>query len=90
MRMAEAGVLVNLVIFAFNLLPIPPLDGGRIMTGLLPHRQAYQFAQIERYGFFIVIALMFLQVLQYWMVPVMVVAEKLLKLIVSPLTVFLS
>lgn len=89
-KMAAGGVLVNLVIFAFNLLPIPPLDGGRILTGLLPHRQSYQFAQIERYGFFIVLALMFMQVLQYWMVPVMSVAEKLLKLIVSPLTAFLT
>jgi Zn-dependent protease len=89
-KMAQAGVIVNLVIFAFNLLPIPPLDGGRILTGLLPHRYAYQFAQLEPYGFFIVLALVFLQVLKFWMVPVIVVAEKLLHLIILPLTLFLN
>jgi len=50
--MAKAGVLVNLALFAFNLFPIPPLDGGRILTSLLPHKYAYQFAKIEPYGFF--------------------------------------
>lgn len=89
-QMADAGVLVNLVIFAFNLFPVPPLDGGRILTGLLPHQYAYKFAQIEPYGFFIVLGLAFLQVLKFWMVPVMMVAELALHLIVSPLTIFLS
>lgn len=90
LQMADAGILVNLVIFAFNLFPMPPLDGGRILTGLLPHRYAYKFAQIEPYGFFIVLALAFLQILKFWMVPVMVVAELALRLIVSPLTFLLG
>lgn len=88
-RMAQAGVLVNLVMLAFNLFPIPPLDGGRVMTSLLPHRYAYKFAQIEPYGFFIVMALVLLKVLYFWMVPVMTAAHAVLKVMILPLTLFL-
>ena len=90
MRMAQAGVLTNLVIFAFNLFPVPPLDGGRIMTSILPHKYAYKFAQLEPSGFFIVLALMFLKVLHFWMVPVMEGAKAVLLLLVTPLTFFLN
>lgn len=90
MRMAQAGVLVNLVIFAFNLFPLPPLDGGRIVTSLLPYKYAYKFAQLEPYGFFILLALMFLHVLQYWLVPMMMLANAVLALIVSPLNFLLN
>lgn len=89
-RMAQAGVLTNLVMFAFNLFPIPPLDGGRILTSVLPHRYAYKFAQIEPYGFFIVMALVMLKVLYFWMVPVMSVAHVALRLITYPLNILLS
>lgn len=90
MRMAQAGVLSNLVMFAFNLFPVPPLDGGRVLTSLLPHRYAYKFAQIEPYGFFIVMGLVMLKVLYFWMVPVMSAAHALLRVFISPLTIFLS
>lgn len=90
MRMAQAGVLTNLVIFAFNMFPVPPLDGGRIMTSILPHKYAYKFAQLEPYGFFIVLALMFLNVLHFWMMPVMQGAKAFLLLLVTPLTFFLN
>lgn len=89
-KMAQAGILINLVIFAFNLFPIPPLDGGRILTSILPHRYAYKFAQLEPYGFFIVLALMFMHVLGYWMTPVMTLAGGALNLLVSPLTFLLN
>lgn len=90
MRMAQAGILTNLVIFAFNMFPLPPLDGGRIMTSLLPHKYAYRFAQIEPYGFFILLALLFLKVLHYWMMPVMSLANSALLLLISPLTFLLK
>lgn len=90
LRMAQAGVLTNLVMLAFNLFPIPPLDGGRVLTSMLPHRYAYKFAQIEPYGFFIVMGLVLFKVLYFWMVPVMTVAHGALKLIISPLTIFLN
>ena len=89
-RMAQAGVLTNLVMLAFNLFPIPPLDGGRVMTSLLPHKYAYKYAQIEPYGFFIVMALVLLKVLYFWMVPVMTAAHTVLKLMILPLTFFLT
>jgi Zn-dependent protease len=88
--MARAGILTNLVMFAFNLFPIPPLDGGRILTSLLPDKYAYKFAQIEPYGFFIVMALVLLKVLYFWMTPVMAIARTALQWIVSPLLLLLN
>jgi len=90
MRMAQAGILTNLVIFAFNLFPVPPLDGGRIMTSLLPAPYAYKYAQLEAYGFFIVMGLAMLGFLKYWMAPVMMVANTALMALISPLTFLLS
>jgi len=90
LRMAQAGILSNLVMFAFNLFPIPPLDGGRVMTSMLPNRYAYKFAQIEPYGFFIVMGLVMLKLLYFWMAPVMTIAHTALRLIISPLTIFLN
>lgn len=88
--MAKAGVLTNLVMFAFNLFPIPPLDGGRILISILPHKYAYKFAQIEPYGFFIVMALVLLKVIYtWWMAPVMLLASMGLQLITFPLTALL-
>ena len=72
LAMCKAGVLSNVVMFAFNLFPLPPLDGGRIVTGLLPWRLAYQFSRIEPYGFFIVMALALTGVVNHlWLDPVM-------------------
>jgi Zn-dependent protease len=56
--MTIRGILLNLMIGVFNLLPLPPLDGGRILTGLLPRPYAVRFARIERYGFFILIGVL--------------------------------
>ena len=72
--MGAAGVLVNSILMVLNLLPIPPLDGGRIVVSLLPHRQAYQFSRIEPYGLFIIIGLMLLKVLDYVLWPMVSVA----------------
>jgi Zn-dependent protease len=84
-QMGRAGVLTNLVMLAFNLFPIPPLDGGRVLTSVLPNRYAYKFAQIEPYGFFIVMALIMLKVLYFWMVPIMMAADFVLQLLLTPL-----
>jgi hypothetical protein len=61
-----------------------------VVTSILPNKYAYRFAQLEPYGFFIVLGLMFLKVLHYWMVPVMNVAQAALVLIVSPLNFLLN
>jgi len=57
--MAEAGITVNLVLMVLNLLPILPLDGGRIAVSLLPNRLAYRFSRLEPYGFPILLLLLF-------------------------------
>lgn len=90
LQMAEIGVIVNLVLFAFNLFPLPPLDGGRIMTSLLPMNLAYKFAQIERYGFFIVLGLVYLGLTTYWMRPVMALGRWVVNLFLYPLIHFLT
>ncbi len=70
--MAKAGVLVNLVMFTFNLLPVPPLDGGRILVGLLPPRLALPVARLEPYGFFIVVGLLVAGLVSaWWMLPIL-------------------
>lgn len=61
--MAKAGVMINIVLMVLNLLPLPPLDGGRIAVSLLPNDLARSFAQLERYGFVILIVLLFTGIL---------------------------
>ncbi len=90
-KMAQAGILTNLALFAFNLFPIPPLDGGRIMFSLLPTRAAWQYAKLEPYGFFIVLALAMTKVLYpLWMNPLMFAGERLLSLVLTPFHLLLN
>ena len=89
-EVARAGVKINLILFAFNLFPLPPLDGGRILTSVLPNRYAFRFACLEPYGFFIMIGLMMLNLLNYWMVPVITGANALLNILISPLKYLLT
>jgi Zn-dependent protease len=56
--MGVAGISINTILMVLNLLPLPPLDGGRVLTGLLPGPWAYRLSRIEPYGFFILIALL--------------------------------
>jgi Zn-dependent protease len=67
--MGAAGIFINTILMVLNLLPLPPLDGGRVLTGLLPGRYAYQFARIEPYGFWILIALLLTGVLGFVLWP---------------------
>jgi Zn-dependent protease len=92
LAMAQAGIDVNLMIFAFNLFPLPPLDGGRVMTSILPHKYAYKFARIEPYGFYIMLALLYFQTIlwSYWVVPVAAFGNSVIRLLASPLNIFLS
>lgn len=89
--MAKAGVLVNLVMFAFNLLPVPPLDGGRILVGLLPKPAALAVARVEPFGFFIVMGLVIAGLVStWWMLPVMRAALGALRLLVPSIMSVIS
>ncbi|NDC61679.1 MAG: site-2 protease family protein [Betaproteobacteria bacterium] len=89
--MAQAGVLTNLVMFAFNLFPLPPLDGGRVLIGLLPWRMAVAFSHVERYGFFIVMGLVLLGVINsLWMMPIMGASMLAIQWALQPLSSLLQ
>lgn len=87
---ARAGVQVNLWLMAFNLLPIPPMDGGRVVFSMLPHKAAYKFARLEPYGLIILLVLIMTHIVGYWLAIVGVLAEWMLNLILYPLTFLLS
>jgi Zn-dependent protease len=67
--MGAAGIFINAVLMALNLIPLPPLDGGRIAVSLLPPRLAYALARVEPYGIFILLGLMFMGLLGFFMWP---------------------
>ena len=90
LEMCRAGMLVNVVMFVFNLFPLPPLDGGRILVGLLPWRQAQLVSRVEPWGFFIVMALVLTGVVNsLWMSPLMGLTFNALKTLLSPLAMLL-
>ena len=91
LSMAKAGVLVNLVMFAFNLFPLPPLDGGRVAVGLLPDALARPLARVEPWGFFVVMGLVIAGVVStFWMLPIMRVSLGLMQSLLPAVGVLLS
>ena len=90
-RMCQAGVLVNVVMFVFNLFPLPPLDGGRILVGLLPYPQAVMVSRIEPWGFFIVMALVITGIVTtIWMRPLMTLTYGFIELALTPLRLLVN
>jgi Zn-dependent protease len=86
-EMAQGGVKVNIVMFVFNLFPLPPLDGGRILVGLLPYRQAMLVSRVEPWGFFIVMALVVSGVVStLWMYPLGNLTTQVIFILLSPLS----
>jgi Zn-dependent protease len=91
--MAQAGVLVNAAMCAFNLIPIPPLDGGRIVTALLPNDLANRFASIERLGpiiFIVLIVLLNTGPFRSFLTGLMYLVMSLFGLVLTPITYLLS
>ena len=84
--MCKAGILVNVVMFVFNLFPLPPMDGGRILVGLLPWQQARMVSRVEPYGFFILLALLLAGIItNFWMRPLMSITYQFIDLVMMPL-----
>lgn len=79
--MGKIGLFLNLILMVLNLLPLPPLDGGRVLTGFLPDPLAMKFAQIEPYGMFILVGLMITGYLGKIIAPMVFVMERLLVLL---------
>jgi Zn-dependent protease len=75
-EMSKIGIIINCVLMVLNLLPLPPLDGGRIAVSLLPHRLAWKFAQLERWGFPILLVLLFTGILGEIMNPLVAFAAR--------------
>jgi Zn-dependent protease len=82
-EMADIGFKVNLVLMALNLLPLPPLDGGRVLAGLLPGNASTMLSRVEPYGFFIILVLLALGVLDDLMRPLIRVAASLIARIIG-------
>jgi Zn-dependent protease len=79
--MAKIGMIINVVLMVLNLLPLPPLDGGRVAVSLLPHRQAFQLSKVEPYGMFILIFLAVTPALSWILSPIIGLVFKLLSLL---------
>jgi len=91
--MAKAGISVNSALFVLNLIPIPPFDGGRIVTGLLPMPMARKFARIELYGTYVFIGLVLLMqfgILDGFLITSMTIVQNIFHLLVYPLILLLN
>jgi Zn-dependent protease len=89
--MCKAGMLTNVVMCVFNLFPMPPLDGGRILVGLLPWRWAAPVARLEPWGFYIVMALMLIGIVErLWMRPLMNLCYEVLDWLWLPFGILLK
>jgi Zn-dependent protease len=81
-QMADAGIQINIMLMVINLVPIPPLDGGRIAVSLLPLRSAISYSRIEPYGFFILIFLLYTHLLDFLLWPMLLMVRWLLSALI--------
>ncbi|MFZ5759546.1 MAG: site-2 protease family protein [Thermodesulfobacteriota bacterium] len=78
LQMLGASIWINLILAVFNLLPIPPLDGSKVLMGLLPARQAASYSRLEPFGFIILLVLFYTGILQKILMPIIGLAERMI------------
>ncbi len=76
--MGQAGIIINLMLLFLNLIPIPPLDGGRVLSGILPNRWSAKLDRIEPFGFFILLFLLAFGLLKYILFPPLIFTESMI------------
>lgn len=81
--MGQVGVQINLILAVLNLLPLPPLDGGRVVSALLPNKLSYQYDQLEAYGLYILLGLIFLGVFQTVIWPIVKALQNFMYVLVG-------
>jgi Zn-dependent protease len=83
-KMAKGGIMINLSLFAINMLPLPPLDGGKLLAIILPYKYGQLLSRIEPYAFFVLLLISSLSILRnFWLMPIINILSRIIGLILS-------